>query len=766
MFKKTVGLIFALCLVLAAAAIPAAAESAGSLPAELCRDESGAWEYGLLEDGTAVITGFTVAGDALIFPEAVDGVPVSMIARTPDAKPDYASLRTIQKVTLPKGLKAIGDNAFDSFAGLKSIKLPDGLESIGEGAFRECQSLREIKIPKGVRVIRNAAFSGCRELAKLEMPAELEAIEANAFFNCRSLKSITFPAGLKTIGDKAFSDTNIASIKLNEGLETIGERAFFGHKMTKVSIPSTVQRIGNAAFAPNGNKPLTSLTISSARVELGRGAFGYDDGSTAFLRANKKKQEAGETVSNEYDRENPDNWSDFYADYNNNKNGFGQGTLDLSCYAGSTADKLYQYHVKKTYLKRAEKTIVTAPAEKVLRAGQYSNDDLIDEIVIPEGVEEIEEGALSGLHTVGKVTLPSTMVKIGARAFDDCIYLQEVSLPDSVTEIGEAAFRGCTQMVRANIPAGLTEISDSLFENCGMLKKLTLPKETVIRRIGKNAFAGCEALADLKLNKGLEEIGELAFSSSGIKNFQVPDTVTTIGRRAFYKSGLTNLRLPAEMEEIPERLCEFSSKLTEVVLPKNLKRIGKRAFAHCGLRSIKLPEGLVSIGEEAFAFDDEVVKTYYQHKKRASYLTAVTIPASVETLERRAFAGCDAMSSLTFAKGSQLKEIPDETFTQCFSLKKAELPDTVTVIGTAAFRDCKALRPAKLGKSLTSLGDEAFKGCQAMAQILVPDTLTQIGQNVLQNHGSKLKVICGEGSAMWEYMKTNFPKVQLAAPKP
>lgn len=40
-----------------------------------------------------------------------------------------------QKVTLPEGIKVIGDEAFSTVYRLTEINLPDGLETIGDKAF-------------------------------------------------------------------------------------------------------------------------------------------------------------------------------------------------------------------------------------------------------------------------------------------------------------------------------------------------------------------------------------------------------------------------------------------------------------------------------------------------------------------------------------------------------------------------------------------------------------------------------------------------------
>ena len=67
----------------------------------------------------------------------------------------------------------------------------------------------------------------------------------------------------------------------------------------------------------------------------------------------------------------------------------------------------------------------------------------VTEIVIPEGVEEIEEDAFFGCSSLKSVSIPNSVTFIGDGAFMDCSSLEYINIPNSVTSIGFAAFREC-----------------------------------------------------------------------------------------------------------------------------------------------------------------------------------------------------------------------------------------------------------------------------------------------------------------------------------
>ena len=728
-------------------------------PQEIRKDGSGQWDYGILEDGTAVITGYFIDGDSLTIPDEVDGIPVTAVARVSQEKINYDQIRNIKKIVLPKSLEILEGQAFASFASLQRITLPQTLVLIGDGVFKNCEALKSITIPEGVTRIGEEAFSGCESLSFPKLPDSLESIGRRGFYNCRSMKAVSIPAAVRTIGDEAFAYSGISKLTMKEGVEEIGAGAFLSHNLTETELPASLRIVGNAAFHPLTNKGLRKIIINGRTTDYGIGVFGYDDGYTRFYRRLQKGLAEGK--ASDYDAANPENWIDYYA----SPDSFGQAELSVFCYPGSSADSLYQYHVIKTYLKGGAENIATANAERVFQAGMYTNEDLIYELVIPEGVEEIADYALAGLGTLNKVTLPSTLKRIGNHAFEKCIGLKEVIVQGkTMEEIGEAAFSGCSELKKITVPNGVTVIGNTTFEDCAKLETVTLPKEGIVL-IGDRAFANCKALQSFRFNQGLETIGTEAFAGCGIKDVQLPNSVKTIGEKAFYGSQMKNLKLPAEMETIPNRMCAFSRSLSKVTMPKELKRIEEWAFISCPLENIKLPEGLETIGERAFAFDIDEAQEQHARKRTLSKMRSLTLPDSLRKIEKEAFLANDALGTLTIRKQSQLEEIGEGAFSYCSSLRMISLPDSLRKIGSHAFLRCISIQKAVLGNGLTETGDGAFEYCVGLTVLEAPESLVAIGADMLKNHGIKLKVTCTEESTIYRYLQEHYPEVNVVFPK-
>lgn len=148
-------------------------------------------------------------------------------------------------------IEALPDGAFNGKIGLLEITLPAGLKAIGNNAFNGCFALRnEVTIPAGVETIGSNAFAGCKN-AKFNpaLPETLTAIGDYAFQNCANLYAVTLPAGLQTIGDHAFEASNVQEAVLPAGLKTIGAYAFrHCSNITRVTLPDGLTTLGEGAF--------------------------------------------------------------------------------------------------------------------------------------------------------------------------------------------------------------------------------------------------------------------------------------------------------------------------------------------------------------------------------------------------------------------------------------------------------------------------------------------------------------------------------------
>ncbi len=178
---------------------------------------------------------------------------------------------------------------------------------------------------------------------------------------------------------------------------------------------------------------------------------------------------------------------------------------------------------------------------------------------------------------------------------------------------------------------------------------------------------------------------------AGAVAFGVPATVdgrpiTTVGGCG--SSNLISVTFPADSRVTYLSWGAFSgSQLQSIALPSSLEALGENVFSECEkLQTVEWPKNndmLKTIPAETFAgcsmLDDGVV---------------ASIPASVETIDYRAFANC---SPRIFVQG----ETP-EPFTE------VNVPGTVKTIERNAFEGCDHVRSISIGDGVQTIGNRAF----------------------------------------------------------
>ena len=84
--------------------------------------------------------------------------------------------------------------------------------------------------------------------------------------------------------------------------------------------------------------------------------------------------------------------------------------------------------------------------------------------------------------------------------------------------------------------------------------------------------------------------------------------------------------------------------------------------------------------------------------------------------------GCEALEHIVIPRS--VMEIKNDTFDGCISLKKVELHDAITEIGSHAFRHCEALQDIILPRSLQYLN--SFECCYSLREIDIPSSVKEI----------------------------------------
>ncbi len=626
--------------------------------------------------------------------------------------------RKAGKLTIPDGVKSIGDDAFKDCTELTSINIPNGVTSMGYSAFSGCTGLTSITIPDGVTSIENSAFYGCKNLVSVAIPDSVTSIGCYAFCWCTSLKNITIPKSVTDLGDTAFLGceslvsitipgnvtsidmetfkgcTGLLSVILSNGVTSISSYAFSGcTSLASITIPDSVTSIGACVF--ENCTSLAKITVPDSVTYIGDGAF-------------------------------------FNTAYYNNDNNWPGGVL----YIGN-------------HLIAANSDVMN---------GGYS---------VRKGTVDICNSAFEYCTELTSITIPDSVTSIGWGAFRLCAELADINIGNGVTNIGSYAFWGTAYYDNENnwedgllyinnylieaswdfnngysIKSGTKLIADSAFSGCGQLTSVTIPN--TVTTIGSNAFYGCEQLISVT----------------------IPNTVTNIGCRAF--SDCTALRrvvIPNSVTKIENNTFFGCSGLASVTIPRSVKSIEWGAFDGCyNLETVYYTGDLSSWCKINFQCADDVGSNPMSY---ATYLYIngkllrgeIAIPNDVTKIGDETFSGCDDLTSITIP--DSVTSIGNRAFSECANLSSIIIPNSVTDIGYQAFYGCTSLSSVYIPNSVTSIDWGAFWGCTSLTSIVIPNSVTDINWDAFYEC-ENLVITTLEGSFAHKYAVKNGIKFRFA----
>lgn len=204
------------------------------------------FEYEYINGDEVAIIGFSASYTPhdVTVPSVIDERPVTKIAKCA-----FYNATNILTITVPEGVRSVGDLAFANCSRMTKAVLPSTVTEIGEAAFSDCTYLKEVSLPAGLQKFGGKMFYNCKSLATMTMPAAITVIPDQTFMNCERLKTVTLAEGTTEIGDSAFLACPL---------------------LESVNFPVTLTSIGDYAFAecPKLPQPLLSET-----VKLGKNVF-------------------------------------------------------------------------------------------------------------------------------------------------------------------------------------------------------------------------------------------------------------------------------------------------------------------------------------------------------------------------------------------------------------------------------------------------------------------------------------------------------------
>ena len=544
----------------------------------------------------------------------------------------FYNCSSLAKVTIPSTVVSIGNSAFSGCACKTAGPIGGGYdfefswtEEIPANAFYEIGELEEVTIPDGIKKIGNFAFSYCYSLKKVSIPASVTTMgDDEAVFSecaCRTAGPIgggyDFEFGwTDKIPANAFRGMDsLTQLILPEGVEEIGDYAFSGSALSSIKIPGSVTYIGESPFTNCDNLDFDNIETAGP---IG-GGYDYEFGWTEEIPENAfsglayiQSVEIPETIESIGANAFVGCWNLYELYVPKTVTSIGENAIDslakIITYAGSAAEEYANANGNDlTVLEEVfsgtcgdeanwellvnDETTNTYTL-KICGSGEmfdYSVSNIapwefvkekITKIIISEGITGIGHNAFYNFTNLTSVELAEGIERIGGSAFKGCSSLRKITIPSTVSSIGDYngdyAFAGCACKTAGPVDGGYDfefswekSIPNYAFAGCVNLEEVMIPEG--IKNIGADAFAYCSSLKKISVPASVTFIGDYAdeMSMSAFRGCAA-ETAGPIGGDYDYQFGWT--------EEIPENAFTGLEYLEKIYFPKSISHSERNYF--------------------------------------------------------------------------------------------------------------------------------------------------------------------------------------------
>lgn len=234
--------------------------------------------------------------------------------------------------------------------------------------------------------------------------------------------------------------------------------------------------------------------------------------------------------------------------------------------------------------------IVLPPSVKRIATSAFSGAKC-REVVLPEGIEEIDEWAFMDCRDLRRVVFPRSLKTLGSMAFRGCRALEKVEFSGGPTVIESATFENCVSLKQVKFGENLRVLGSKFddggaFQNCTSLEEVILPEGFMV--LGNGTFSGCTSLARIVLPGSLAAIGEESLCKTALRELVVPEGVTEFYSVAPLCPGMERIILPSTVRSLSLKVFGGYPHLKEVVLPRRFEADKHLFFAEEDLGNIKI----------------------------------------------------------------------------------------------------------------------------------------------------------------------------------
>ena len=262
---------------------------------------------------------------------------------------------------------------------------------------------------------------------------------------------------------------------------------------------------------------------------------------------------------------------------------------------------------------------------------------------LPSADQYGKGGALNQMIVLEEVKLPETLENIQGGTFYGCKELRTVNSPSALKELGMNVFGECTNLTSFKLPRNLTTIPGGLFSKCTNLVMTDGDLPDGVEVIETNAFQGCKQVTFSIIPATLTKIRDSGFASSGVTFSEWTENLVNLEASAFSGSKVTFTTWSPYIESMPVNVFGYCTTITDFTIPENITSLPKRAFMHNSwpytvrtftCRNTTPPTAVYDKGWENTFYEDggDFKKTTFKVKYEALEAYQNTLPYSKMTI--------------------------------------------------------------------------------------------------------------------------------------
>ncbi len=206
----------------------------------------------------------------------------------------------------------------------------------------------------------------------------------------------------------------------------------------------------------------------------------------------------------------------------------------------------------------------------------------------------------------------------------------------------------------------------------------------------------------------------------------------------FYVAGDSTLYIPSSVDDYEHNYysipvtnimsCAFGGceELRTVFVPASIKTIEERAFTNSSIVSIYFDSNYYEEYTEPIVIHQEAFKGCQR-------LQAVQFSRPIEEFSPYLFMNCPNLIQIDMNCDLQLRTIGTCAFANCVNLTWLPLQAGIEVIGRGAFANCHNLKQINWKSGLTRIEDYAFAECHQLINVSIPSTVNYIGSHAFLN---------------------------------